>query len=93
MDTKNTIYNAAIYSELKTFYEDENATKFYKVLIDKCFKCILGISFEEFIISEFNSIEKELEEKNELIIHLKSDIKELRENYINLHQKMIQGRK
>ena len=91
--TQNKIYSESHYNELKKIYNDENDSDYVKSIINKCFKCIYGISFEEFECTSFIEYEKKIEQKNKEISDLKSVIDELRTNYIDLHQRMNELRK
>lgn len=57
-------------------------------IIDECFKTITGLSFNEY--KKTNYLEyKDLYKQNQI---LEEELKELRENYWNIHQILIKNR-
>ena len=94
------IFSESKLSELNIIYNKNDDQ--YQHIMDECFRCIYGISFIEFYnkytinkhtIIDIETMIKEkddiIKEKDDLIKDLTDDINQIRENYWDMHQKVI----
>lgn len=90
------IFSEAHLSELNIMFSKNEPGN--QNIIDKCFMCIYGITFNNFLekynknksnTTVINDIESLIKDKNKLIEELQDDIKHIREKYWDMHQKVI----